>query len=420
MARTLIPDYIGTTGLPLVRALGRARHECDVAWPYRRTRRLIRSRFIGRLHHVDPPTTHPEAYGQQVLELCRIHRHDVLIPLSLDAVVALLPLHEQLSQVTSCLLPPARGLKTGNDKLETFRLCQELGIPTPRTIPLSGKDDLNNAAKDLGYPLVLKPRENFGGARGVRVVGDAAELSAAYHAAVEACGGEAPILLQEFIPGYTHDACAIAAHGEVTQIVTQVRKLMYPAGGGVGAIVFTTHNPCVEDLALRFLESLTWNGPAQIEFRLDKRDGQLKLIELNPRFWGTLDASIRAGIDFPSIYCDLALGRPIVRHQPYEEGVRYSYLFSRTCLAYRELIRHHGLKGLRDPQTYLHRYVDFDLTDPLPDLYKILLTFRRLLRTSGAARDRSPRSVINPLNCVLPDSYARPTAPLPTTGPRQS
>ena len=36
-----------------------------------------------------------------------------------------------------------------------------------------------------------------------------------------------------------------------------------------------------------------------IEFRIDSRDGVPKIMEVNPRFWGSLQLSILSGVDFP-------------------------------------------------------------------------------------------------------------------------
>jgi predicted ATP-grasp superfamily ATP-dependent carboligase len=72
---------------------------------------------------------------------------------------------------------------------------------------------------------------------------------------------------------------------------------------------------------------LKWHGPAQLEFRLDPRDGKAKLIEMNTRFWGALDLAIQAGIDFPYLSCQMALHGDIKPTYDYKVGVRYRMWF---------------------------------------------------------------------------------------------
>ena len=86
-----------------------------------------------------------------------------------------------------------------------------------------------------------------------------------------------------------HDACLLLENGKTLATLTQIRHLMYPITGGVGAINYTTHNAELGAIAIQLMESLDWTGPAQVEFKYDERDKKYKLIEINPKLWGTLD-----------------------------------------------------------------------------------------------------------------------------------
>jgi predicted ATP-grasp superfamily ATP-dependent carboligase len=93
----------------------------------------------------------------------------------------------------------------------------------------------------------------------------------------------------------------------------------------------SAHREAVEideltNLGERILSHLEWTGPAMVEFRRDERDGEYKLMEINPRFWGSLPLGIAAGIDFPKIYYDLSRGRSNNSYQSYRKGTRASYL----------------------------------------------------------------------------------------------
>jgi predicted ATP-grasp superfamily ATP-dependent carboligase len=212
-------------------------------------------------------------------------------------------------------------------------------------------------------------------------------------------------MLQEFVPGYIHDACVLAKDGEVVQLLTQVRKLMYPISGGVGAVNFTTHNAPVAALARRLVESLGWSGAAQIEFKLDERDGVYKLIEMNPKFWGTLDLAIRAGVDFPVLLRDLLLGRP-VRERSYRAGVRYRFWFDRALAAHWQLARELGPGAVRDPQPYAATFSDFDWRDPVPDLVRAANSLGRLAGGRAVPCDAGvPARCINPLRRRLPEVW---------------
>ena len=142
---------------------------------------------------------------------------------------------------------------------------------------------------------------------------------------------------------------------------------MAPAEGGLGVYNETTTAPELMEQAVALLSALDWHGPAQVEFKRDARDGQLRLMEVNPRFWGTLDLSIQAGIDFPYLTALAALQGDIEDCFDYQVGMRFRWLFSYKSpqqpvanLQGRALLD--GLLGRK-----LH-CTDFMLTDPMPHL----------------------------------------------------
>lgn len=59
-----------------------------------------------------------------------------------------------------------------------------------------------------------------------------------------------------------------------------------------------------------------------VEFKRDTRDGITKLMEINGRFWGSLQLAIDAGVDFPWLLYRLAVVGDITPVFSYKEGVR--------------------------------------------------------------------------------------------------
>src|SRR5262249_36207185 len=72
------------------------------------------------------------------------------------------------------------------------------------------------------------------------------------------------------------------------------------------------------------LDALDFEGAAMAEF---KSDGQSAwLIELNARLWGSLQLAVDAGLDFPRLLVEAALGAPFQRLPEYRAGVRLRWL----------------------------------------------------------------------------------------------
>ncbi|MEK7841470.1 MAG: ATP-grasp domain-containing protein, partial [Deltaproteobacteria bacterium] len=85
-------------------------------------------------------------------------------------------------------------------------------------------------------------------------------------------------------------------------------------------------NDEIRDIAISLLKSLNWVGVAMVEFRVDARDGKAKLMEINPRFWGSLQLAILSGMDFPYLLYKMAVDGDVEPVWDYETGIRCRWL----------------------------------------------------------------------------------------------
>jgi predicted ATP-grasp superfamily ATP-dependent carboligase len=294
---------------------------------------------------------------------------DALLPLCDFTTQAFAHNRNILNEVSHTCLPATDAMYFASDKGQLLTLADDNGIAIPRTFTIQCRDDLEQAAESLGFPCVLKPRRSAGGV-GRSFIDTPGALRSAYDALPQTensvFDGTLP-LLQEYIPGEVVDACLLFCYGKPRAGLTQRRILMAPSEGGLGIYNETTRDPELMEQAIALLGALDWHGPAQVEFKRDARDGRLRLMEVNSRFWGTLDLSIRAGIDFPYLAALAALEGDIEKCFDYQVGMRFRWLFSYKSpqkpvanLQWRALLD--GLLGRK-----LH-CTDFLLRDPVPHL----------------------------------------------------
>jgi predicted ATP-grasp superfamily ATP-dependent carboligase len=99
---------------------------------------------------------------------------------------------------------------------------------------------------------------------------------------------------------------------------------MFPKSGGGGVVNVTTERPDLVKLARELLEPMDWHGVAQIEFIDGPETDEPKLIEVNPKVWGTTELSIAAGVDFPRYLCKVALGEEVTgKVSDYNTGLHF-------------------------------------------------------------------------------------------------
>ena len=66
-----------------------------------------------------------------------------------------------------------------------------------------------------------------------------------------------------------------------------------------------------EEPTLRFLQAINYYGLAEVEYKLDPRDGKFKLLDVNVRTWGFHSLGAAAGVDFSYLLYADQVGEPV-------------------------------------------------------------------------------------------------------------
>jgi predicted ATP-grasp superfamily ATP-dependent carboligase len=113
-------------------------------------------------------------------------------------------------------------------------------------------------------------------------------------------------IVQEYIVGPEYGYSALFNEGKMRASFQHRRILSLNYMGGASALREPTYVKKLEELGSRLLQVMKWHGPAMVEFKFDVQDKEFKLMEINPRFWGSLNLAVEAGIDFPYLYYKIA------------------------------------------------------------------------------------------------------------------
>lgn len=318
----LVTDGHSRVALAVVRALGRAGARVRVVEQERFARRVpaaFRSRWTRDRFVL--PSMGPD--GAFVRALARAARGvDVILPVSTHAVFALARACEALPAPVPVSAPET--LRRANDKAALLEVARRAGVPVPSSYSPRSEEDLEEVAARIRWPAVVKLRDDEGtflepGER-YRIVRSPAELREAYRSLHRV----RPFpLVQEYVAGEGYGVGALAREGRLLAAVVHRRVREYPITGGPSAFCETVRNPGLVEAAGRILRELGWTGVAMVEFR--GREGEYRLLEVNPRFWGALPLATAAGVNFPWLLCRMALGEDLGSAPAYAEGVRMRF-----------------------------------------------------------------------------------------------
>lgn len=362
--------------LAAVRALGRERLQVAVgestAFSMAGFSRYCRQRVV----YPSAQST-PEEFVAYLLDLLSRQSCRLLLPME-DETVHLLSQHrDRFSRLTYLPVPSPDKLEAARDKAHVITLAQRLGVPVPKTWLIHDPAEIDGLADALPFPVVVKPRVSSG-AVGVAYIADRQSFRQRYLAVHR----RFPFpMIQETIPregpGYGASFLMDEA-GRVKASFVHKRLREYPVSGGASTLRVSVRHDDIYESALALLKAMDWFGVAMVEFKIDPRDGQPKLMEINPRFWGSLALAVHAGVNFPFLLYRMALKEHFQPVQTYRLGVRCRWMLPGDLMHFVFNPERRRLAGdffrLRAPNLY---YDILSWSDPLPALIKVLtpLTF---------------------------------------------
>lgn len=326
----MVLDVQLRAALVAVRSLGRAGRPVGVVAPrLPSTAAGLASRYPQMRAVVTHHVQDEQAYVSSLTDLLDRHPTDVLVPAH-DGTVDVLRRHrDRLGSRTTLALAAEPALGTAIDKRATMEIARRLGIPVPRGITVTDAEELDAAAAAVGFPCVVKPAVSWAadspsvGRLQCSSVVDPAELRSAVERILRA---GAPALVQQWLSGRREAVHVMHAQEQFWARVCVVADRTAPALGGNSVLRYTV--PLIEDtvaFAERLIRHLSLEGYAEVEFRRDGR-GRPVLMEINPRLSASVETAVRAGVDFPLLLHDWALGAPLRRVESYRPGVRLRWL----------------------------------------------------------------------------------------------
>ena len=302
----------------------------------------------------------------------------VLFPTRDEHVAAFSRHKEKLSEVFRVPTPDWEITKWAWNKWNTYSLAQKLDIPIPRTWCPRTLEDIDQI--DAEFPLGVKPsvKEDFFYATKAKAwrANNREELRDMFQKASGHVGAN-EVLVQEIIPGdgtCQFSSCVFIKDGVAVGTMEAQRWRQHPPEFGRAAtFVESIDLPVVVEPTMRFLKAINYYGLAEVEYKLDPRDGKYKLLDVNARTWGFHALGSPAGVDFCyMLYADQVGER--VENCRGRSGVGWIRMVTDIPTSLQGIFA-----GRLDAQTYLRTLRDFKIesvfnsSDILPSLAEIAL-----------------------------------------------
>lgn len=211
-------------------------------------------------------------------------------------------------------------LKILHLKHNLTNLAIRSGIPVPETIQPKDLNEVKSFARLTGFPVVIKTL-NTNSAKGIFYAHSINELLRQYEDIIKDLAPEQFPLLQQYVKGEGYGVSLLFNRGKIKAVFTHKRLREKTFTGGTSTKRVSIKNSLLENYAIQLLSTINYHGVAMVEFKFNEKEKEGWLIEVNPRFWGSLALAIHAGVDFPYLLYEMATNGDIKPVFDYKEGV---------------------------------------------------------------------------------------------------
>jgi len=365
------------TGLGVVRSLGRQGirvrgfdHKKDIGFY---------SKYVEAGVCPHPTRDEPE-FVNFLVRFSDSEKHKPVLFVTSDEFLSTVSRHrDRLQKYFLFNLSAPQLLEAITDKYRQVQLAEKVGCAVPKTYFPENVSDAFEIADELRYPVFIKAREVNAWRHTVSgtIKGFAAHSLQEMMSTLRwlfSCG--AKVVIQEMVLGPDSNhykvCCYRSAKGEPL-LGFVLRKLRQnPIRFGVGSLVESIQQPELLRIGTDLFKAIGYRGVGSVEFKKDERDGQFKLIEINPRYWQQNALAERCGMNFPLMDYLSVTGQNPTAIREYVAGVKWANIYMEldSFLSYRSenaLTLRQWLASLRGKKVFSDAASD----DWLPGFYEI-------------------------------------------------
>ena len=328
MKKVLILDANQRSALAATRSLGSKGVQVVVADETGETL-AGSSRYCSESFKYSSPYEEPEDFIATLKKESIRRSINVIFPMTEISTYLLLKYRYHFAGLSIPFAPfEAFDLLTNKWKLN--ELASQLDITIPMTYYIKDTKDISNIFSKLEFPVVIKPyRSRIFLHRkwistSVKYVNSVIELenTIARTEWLSRC----PFMIQEYIQGEGRGIFTLYNQGDPIVFFAHKRLREKPPSGGVSVLSESIEvDPRMREITEKILDYVKWHGVAMVEFKVSS-EGIPYLMEVNARFWGSLQLAIDTGVDFPYLLYKLAVDEGHEKVEGYKIGIKSRWL----------------------------------------------------------------------------------------------
>jgi len=312
MKNILVTDANQRAALAVIRSLGKKGFTVFGVDEYKTTIGG-KSKYCSNYFRITSPIEDPQKFIEELSRIVKNNSIGFLIPITDIANELILINKDRFSKF--CVVPTDnyKLYEQISDKFNLLQVAQKLQIPIPDSIFINNKNEVFRLENKLQFPLVIKPGKSrrltdgkwtFGS---VKIIQNLQELESFLEKDPAA---NYPFIIQKKVNGQGVGYFVLVRNKIIIAEFSHLRIREKPPWGGVSVCCRSNSiSPKLKEYSLRLIDYFAWDGVMMVEWKYDAESDQFYLMEINARFWGSLQLAIHSGVNFPVLLINSYLNK---------------------------------------------------------------------------------------------------------------
>lgn len=275
--------------------------------------------LVDRTYSIPYPTVGIDTLLARMEYIQKKEQLDVIIP-NFDAeLYPFIKLESKLKAMGIHMFLPTLHQFEERQKVNLNEFGKKYNINVPRSKVIYDLNTVYSLQSEFFFPMIVK--------------GKFYDASIAYSIEqVKSCFNKIsakwglPIIIQEFIHGTEFNVTGLGdGKGKTIAVVPMRKQYITDKGKAWGGISISDEK--MLDMTRKFLRTTKWRGGFELELMKNK-DGELYLLEINPRLPAWIYLAVGVGQNIPEALVNLAMGRNVLPFKEYKVGkmfIRYAW-----------------------------------------------------------------------------------------------
>ncbi|MFZ7114938.1 MAG: ATP-grasp domain-containing protein [Bacteroidota bacterium] len=364
--KVLILDAQNQNTLAIVRHLGRKGYVVNVAGN-KAASLAFYSKYVSKKVILPDPKKKSKDFIDALINELTATKYDVLMPVGFKSYQLCAENQVEIKKLTHLVVTSYSNIKLASDKILTYELANSLNVPCPITYRIDSETSFHE--NEIKFPIVIKaPFES--GKNIVEYANDPDQAAELFGQMKSSLNGVNPIV-QKYISGDGYGFFAYYKDGKCMKYFMHHRIREYPVTGGASVCAESFSDDKLKEAGMILLDHLKWNGVAMVEFKKDNSDGKYYLMEINPKFWGSLELALCSGVDFPEYIIMEKRGEAVTEVNNYKEKVIFQWILNGELFHFLE----RPSSFIRIIRTLFISQKDFRWNDIKPNLFQFVNIF---------------------------------------------